>query len=177
MSGETTKNRQDLEQVITRAIKKVKGTKENDLCKFLPAEEEGYMHHFTLRKMKSENPTKLGTMIDEHILRIEEPVRLGHKPRRPRGTRKKHDVIALTRAELEQLMKHLSQVGDEGMLNKFSRRQSLALIKKQLAASIRKHQIDHDLWAAYVDTVKLHNPQADPTPATPGQVMMTVQPN
>ncbi|MGE3954193.1 MAG: hypothetical protein AB7F31_03220 [Parachlamydiales bacterium] len=176
MSGEQTKSRQALEATIARAIAKVKGSKENDLCKYLPAEDEGYMHHFTLRKMKSEEPKKLSEMIDQHILKVEKPMRLRHKPRRPRGTRKKHDVIALTRGELEQLMHHLSRVGDEGMLNKFSRRQSLAMIKKQLIAAIRKHQIDHDLWAAYVDTVKLHNPSADPHPTTPGQVMMTVHP-
>ena len=46
------KELQELEDVISKAIKKVRGTKENDLCKYIPVSSGGYIHHFTLRKMK-----------------------------------------------------------------------------------------------------------------------------
>ena len=38
---------------VGEAIKKVNGRKENDLCKYIPGSGGGYMHHFTLKKMKS----------------------------------------------------------------------------------------------------------------------------
>ena len=43
----------ELESIIDKAIKKVNGRKENDLCKFIPMNSGGYMHHFTLKKMKN----------------------------------------------------------------------------------------------------------------------------
>ena len=45
-----TKNLVEIESVIAKAIKKVNGRKENDLCRFIPVTSGGYMHHFTLRK-------------------------------------------------------------------------------------------------------------------------------
>ena len=44
-----TRNIKEVEDIISKAVKKVGGKKENDLCKFLPMETGGYMHHFTLR--------------------------------------------------------------------------------------------------------------------------------
>ena len=42
LTEEKVKGRQELEKTIDRAIKKVQGTKENDLCKFLPGPTGGY---------------------------------------------------------------------------------------------------------------------------------------
>ena len=52
------KSLKELEEIISKAIKKVNGTKENDLCKYLPMDSGGYMHHFTLRKMKHKDPNQ-----------------------------------------------------------------------------------------------------------------------
>ena len=35
------------------AIKKVGAKRENDICRFIPMTSGGYMHHFTLKKMKT----------------------------------------------------------------------------------------------------------------------------
>ena len=40
--------RKEIEEVISRAIKKIGAKKENELCKYLPMKTGGYMHHFTL---------------------------------------------------------------------------------------------------------------------------------
>ena len=173
---ETLKNRQELDQIIDRAITKINGSKENDICKFLPVEAGGYMHHFTLRKMKSEQPSRLGQMISQYILKTDKPARVRHKPRRPRGSRKKHDVIALSRTELERLLLHISKAGDDEMMTKFSRRQSLALLKKQLIASIRKNIVDSELWNAFVELASLQHPFAEGSQPTLGHVMVTAHP-
>ncbi|MBM3207406.1 MAG: hypothetical protein FJZ57_02215, partial [Chlamydiae bacterium] len=57
-----TKNFKEIEDIIHKAIKKVNGRKENDLCKYIPMNSGGYMHHFTLKKMKNRQPAELGTL-------------------------------------------------------------------------------------------------------------------
>ncbi|MEK7340144.1 MAG: hypothetical protein AABZ92_05485, partial [Verrucomicrobiota bacterium] len=68
-----TKNLREIEDVIAKAIKKVNGRKENDLCKYLPMTSGGYMHHFTLRKMKTRQPHELGSMLEKYIINSERP--------------------------------------------------------------------------------------------------------
>lgn len=58
----------ELESIITKAIKKVGGSKENDLCRYIPMSNGGYMHHFTLRKMKNKQPDSLLNLIEKFIL-------------------------------------------------------------------------------------------------------------
>ena len=62
------KNLREVEEVIAKAIKKVNGRKENDLCKYLPMTSGGYMHHFTLRKMKNRQPHELSSLIEKFII-------------------------------------------------------------------------------------------------------------
>lgn len=165
MTAKETKSRKELEAAIDAAIKKVKGTKENDICKFLPVDAGGYMHHFTLRKMVKESPEELKKMISKHILDNKTPRRVPHKPRRPRGSRKKNDVIALTRTELERVLGHLRLAGDQEMAAKLSPRRSLAQLKRQLIACIRKNEADEELWRAYSEAINVsRNPSAEPTP-------------
>ena len=60
----------ELEDVIAKAVKKVRGTKENDLCKYIPMNSGGYMHHFTLRKMKYKSPKELNSLIEKSSVNI-----------------------------------------------------------------------------------------------------------
>ncbi len=143
----------DLDSLIEKAIKKINGSQENDICKFLPVETGGYMHHFTLRKMKSESPAELKKMIGQYILDTDRPRRVPHKPRRPRGSRKKHDVIALSRTELDRVLTHLRTAGDPELAARLSPRRSLPQLKRALIASIRKNDVDLELWNMYVDAV------------------------
>ena len=54
-----SKTKTNIEDIILKAIKKIGAKKENELCKYLPMKTGGYMHHFTLRKMKSKQPQEL----------------------------------------------------------------------------------------------------------------------
>jgi len=57
-----------LEDLIQKALSKVNGKKERDLCRFLPC-SRGYMHHFTFRKMMHESAQQLFDLIQESSLR------------------------------------------------------------------------------------------------------------
>ena len=59
-----------LESLIQAAVKKINGKKENDICRFIPISTGGYIHHFTMRKMKTEDPKQLAEWITQHIFSI-----------------------------------------------------------------------------------------------------------
>ena len=48
-------------------IENVNARKENDLCRYIPMTTGGYMHHFTLRKLKNRNPAELSALIEKFI--------------------------------------------------------------------------------------------------------------
>ncbi len=144
---------EDLESIIQKAINKVEGHKENDLCKFLPVSTGGYMHHFTLRKMKTEQPLELNGMIQQFIISPSSPDRVPPKPRAARGSRKRRDTITLSKGDLEQIRDFMRKSGNQEILSKLSYRRSLASVKRELISSIRKEVIDFDLWNSYVETI------------------------
>lgn len=142
---------QELESVIQKAIKKVGGTKENDLCKYIPADGGGYLHHFTLKKMKNESPTELATLIQKFINKIEKPLRVAPKPRAARGSRKRPGSVALTRPMLERMLNVARLVGDKEMIAMLSPKRPKAAVKRELIKSIRADRADSDLWDAWKD--------------------------
>jgi len=93
---DTAKSLKEIEDVIARAIKKVNGRKENDLCRYLPMSTGGYMHHFTLRKMKYKQPSELGTLIEKFIINADRPGTVPPKQRASRGPRKRRDQYTFT---------------------------------------------------------------------------------
>src|SRR3990167_1158892 len=123
-------------------MKKVGGSKENDLCKFIPSEKGGYVHHFTFRKMKAQLPHQLSDLIRRYIVQTDHPGKVAPRPRAARGSRKKRDIITLTREDVERL-RHISrQVGDSEMVAKLSPRRSLAMVRRDLIRSIRAGQVE-----------------------------------
>ncbi len=147
--------RTKLDQLIANAIEKVGGRKENDLCKYLPVPTGGYMHHFTLRKMKTEQPEQLFGLIEKFILKVEQPDRVTPKPRAARGSRKRRDQINLTKSDLERMLNIARIAGDKEMIAKLTPKKSLPQIKKDLISSIRQGRAEQELWNSYVET--LHN--------------------
>ncbi|NGX31359.1 MAG: hypothetical protein K940chlam8_00726 [Chlamydiae bacterium] len=143
------KTLQELEDIIQKAIKKVKGAKENDLCKYLPGDKGGYIHHFTMRKMKVQAPEKLKKMINERINDPSMPKRLAPRPRAARGSRKRRDQIVLTRPMLERILNVARLVGDKEMITMLSPKRPFATLKRDLIASIRQDQADMELWSAW----------------------------
>src|SRR5271167_1063052 len=108
MSRETietkTKNLRELEGVISRAVKKVGAKRENDICRYIPMTSGGYIHHFTLKKMKSKQPSELGAMIEKFIIASDRPGMVAPKQRAPRGSRKRRDHMTFTRTQLERML-------------------------------------------------------------------------
>lgn len=148
-----TKSIYELEDVIAKAIRKVKGTKENDLCKYIPMSSGGYMHHFTLRKMKYRSSKELGSLIEKFILNPDRPLVIPPKPRAARGSRKKRDQMNFTKLQLERLLNMARLSGDKEMVAILSPKKSLAHCKRELIQSIRHGILDHELWNSYVEAV------------------------
>ena len=148
-----TKKLEELEGVIAKAIKKVRGRKENDLCKYIPMNSGGYMHHFTLRKMKYKNPSELSSLIEKFIIKAARPLVVAPKQRAARGSRKKRDNNSFSRLQLERLLNMARLSGDKEMIALLSPRKSLPQTKRELIQAVRQGIVDHELWNAYVESV------------------------
>lgn len=147
----------DLEEVIGKAIKKVGVKKENDLCRFLPMSSGGYMHHFTLRKMKHKQPKELQSQIEKFILNSSKPLSVPPKQRAARGSRKRRDQYTFTRSQLERMLNIARIAGDKEMVSVLSPKKSLASCKRELIAAIRNNVADQELWNCYTEAVHSHN--------------------
>jgi len=146
---------EDIESVIEKAIKKVQGRKENDLCKYLPMASGGYMHHFTLRKMKLKQPKELMTLIEKFIIKSDKPNVIAPKQRAARGSRKRKDQLTFTKNQLERLLNMARLSGDKEMVSALSPKKSLATCKRDLILSIRQGVVDTSLWNAYVESSRI----------------------
>ncbi len=149
-----TKTLDDIEDVISKAIDKVGGDKENDLCKYLPMSAGGYMHHFTLRKMKLKQPFELGSLINQFILESKAPNAVAPKQRAARGSKKRKDQMTFTRIQLERLLNIAKQTGDKEMISLLSPKTSLATAKRNLMASLRQGIVDEELWYSYKESAE-----------------------
>ena len=157
MSNEPkTKSLKEIEDIIAKAIKKVGGKKENDLCKYIPMSSGGYMHHFTLRKMRLKQPQELGALIEKFITHNERPHSVPPKQRAARGSRKRRDQITFTRGQLERMLTIARLAGDKEMVTILSPKKSLASCKRELIASIRHGKVEPELWNAYSECVHAH---------------------
>lgn len=152
MTQGKAKSLSELEDVIAKAIKKVGGTKENDLCKYIPM-EEGYMHHFTLKKMKHKEPSELCSLIEKFIIRKDKVKAIPPKQRAPRGTRKRQGQMSFSRTQLERMLNMARLAGDKEMIALLSPKESIASIKRKLIQAIRQNAIDHELWNNYVEII------------------------
>ena len=142
-----------LEQLITGAIKKVNGKRENDLCRYLPMASGGYMHHFTLRKMKHQLPEKLSELIRRYIIEAERPLTVRPKQRAARGSKKKKDQVILSDVDVESLRQLARSVGNKDLLKKLMPKKELKVIKRELISSIKKGLVEPILWSNYVEAL------------------------
>ena len=151
------KSLEDIEEVIAKAIQKVGGNKENDLCKYLPMSTGGYMHHFTLRKMKLKQPYELGSLIEKFIIQATKPSVVLPKQRAARGSKKRKDQLTFTKTQLERLLNMAKLSGDQEMISILSPTESIIALKRKLIQSIRKGLVDTNLWNTYVEHIELQN--------------------
>lgn len=142
-----------LDALIHAAVKKIQGKKENDICRYLPVDTGGYIHHFTMRKMKTEAPQALQAMISKHIINADSPKTVQPKQRAARGSRKRRDQVILTKQDIERMLKMARLAGDQDMIRKLTPRKDLRTIKRELIASIKHGRIEQDLWQSYVESM------------------------
>lgn len=146
----------ELESLIDNAVKKIGGKKENDICRYLPINTGGYIHHFTMRKMKQEDPKQLIDMIKKFIVNPGKPQTVPPKSRAARGSRKRRDQFLFTKEDIERMLNMARLAGDKDMIRKLTPRKDLRQIKRELLASVRHNQIDHELWNSYVEAIAAH---------------------
>lgn len=164
---EQSSTKEELEKLIDKAIKKVCGDKENDLCRYLPGPGGGYMHHFTLKKMKHSAPQQLNKMLKTFILELDRPKTLDPKPRAPRGSKKRRDFVSFTKNDIERVLELARQVGDKDLLARFSPKKPLPSLKRELIRSIRNGIVSFELWNAYVEAIKSSNLASLTSTSTP----------
>jgi hypothetical protein len=148
-----TKHLKEIEDIISRAIKKVGAKRENDICRYIPMTSGGYMHHFTLKKMKSKQPSELGAMIEKFIISSDRPGMVAPKQRAPRGSRKRRDNLTFTRSHLDRMLTLARLAGDKEMVSVLAPKRSLATCKRELIAAIRHNRVEQELWNAYSEAV------------------------
>lgn len=152
--GSSMKSLKEVEEVIAKAIRKVGAKKENELCKYLPMTSGGYMHHFTLRKMKTKQPNELKDRIQKFILSAEKPAVIAPKARAARGSRKRKDQLLFTKTQLERMLNIAKLAGDKEIIAVLSPKKSLTTCKKDLIQAIRQNRVEQDLWNSYVESIQ-----------------------
>lgn len=147
-----------LNELIDKAIRKVGGDKENDICRYIPSEAGGYIHHFTMKKLKHENPQALFEKIEKFIIQPSNPHKVTPKQRAARGSRKRRDHYYFSKNDLERLL-HMARIsGDKDMVRKLTPRTDPRAIKRELIASIRQGRVEQELWNSYVESVNNTHP-------------------
>ncbi|NGX60933.1 MAG: hypothetical protein K940chlam9_00408 [Chlamydiae bacterium] len=136
-----------LKETVEQAMKKIDAGKENDICRYLPSPEGGYLHHFTYGKMKKTNPQECISLIEECILKNSSPRQLDPKPRASRKS--KQSDMNLPNEMFGQILILAQEAQDETLLTKLLGSKPLAEIKRELIRSIRAGQINAPLWESY----------------------------
>ncbi len=153
-STKSAKGLKEIEEVISKAIKKVGAKKENELCKYLPMKSGGYMHHFTLRKMKYKQPQELSGIIERFVINADRPSVIAPKQRAARGSRKRRDHMNFTRIQLERMLNIARLAGDKEIITILSPKRSLASCKKELIQAVRHNRVEPELWNNYVEAAQ-----------------------
>lgn len=150
-----------LQHLIDKAVKKIGGQKENDICRFLPSTVGGYIHHFTMRKMKTESPQELIGLIEKHIVNSDKPKSVAPKPRAARGSRKMRGNFLFSKHDMERLLNMARLAGDRELVRKLTPKEDLRTVKRKLISSIRHGRIEPELWEGYVEAqTNINHPTA-----------------
>ena len=143
------KQMSEAEALVANALHKIGGKKEKDLCRFLPSETEGYMHHFTLQKIRKTKPEEFRSLLQEFILNPETPQKL-----EPKTRIRRNKSLSLNQTDLKLVLQLAQKTGDNYLLSKLGAKFSLPRIKKELIKSIRENRMEEELWQSYIQSVE-----------------------
>lgn len=93
-----------LENLIRDAITKINGKNETSLCRLIPFKSGGYIHYFTLRKMKQKNPEKLYDLIQTHIIQPVNPQEIAVKSLELSSIYWEKRLVTITEAEMDRII-------------------------------------------------------------------------
>lgn len=147
-----------LESLIKTAMKKLGLSTENSLCRYIPSGTEGYIHHFTMRKMKTEDPVHLAELITKHIINKDNPHKVSPKKRAPRGSRKRRDQLPFTKHDIEKILSMARLANEHDLVRKLAPSKDFRAVKKELLASIRREEVDQALWHSYAEMAQMLKP-------------------
>lgn len=139
----------EIEEIINEALKKVGGEQEKDICKFLPADSGGYMHHFTMKKMKKTDSETFRQMLCKFILDPKAPRAIDPKPRARRNK-----PFSINQTDLKLILKLARETGDKQLLTKLGTKLSLSQLKRELIKSIKENRLEEELWSSYVQAIE-----------------------
>lgn len=147
---------QGLENFLSQAMKKINANQEKELCRYLPdLSRGGHMHHFTMRKMKTENTNGFIKLLNEYILNPESPQILPPKKRAPRKAKER--LMNFTESDFKKMLEIAKLAGDEEMVSKLTPKKSLKQAQRELIYSIQSERIDVELWNLYIDSLRQRN--------------------
>lgn len=149
----------ELENIISGAMKKIGAKLENAICRYLPAKNGGYIHHFTFRKLKKNEPSQLSDLLNRYILNPESPITVNPKRRAARGSRKRKDAYVVPKQEFDQILQMARSSGNTDLIRKLMRPRDLKTAQKELIAVIRRGIVDHELWNSFVEAAAQANRQ------------------
>lgn len=145
-------NSVDIDDIILMAIEKVQALKENDICRYIPSDEkDGYIHHFTMQKMRKERPAKLAALIHEHIMTPDNPKEVPPRQRAARGS-KKNAGFLFTKSDISRIVGVLQDAGEHDLIHKLVPKDPKT-VKKQLIQAIKNDEVQQPLWDAFCQQV------------------------
>lgn len=150
------------EAVTTTAMRKVGAKDDNELCRYIPATKgSGYIHHFSLRKLRSKDPEHYTQLLNKYVVNHSAPEKLPPKTRAPRGSRKRRELLALTKQDIDLLLSLARQSGQKEIVRKLNPPRELRALRRELLASIRRNEVKEDLWLSYSEAIAAaHAPAA-----------------
>lgn len=143
----------ELEPLLKKAMEKIGVDRENGLCPYLPAtDDEGRLHHFTLKKMKENAPNALADLITENILDKEAPKAIPSKPRL-RITKGKAVKLSLKQEQISELLAALKGSNNIELIKELSAHRSLKSIQREMIQMVKEKKVDASLWETYTQLV------------------------
>jgi len=146
--------RQELEEAITAASKKVNVKKETDLCHYIPTKHGDRLHHLAFKRMKLAQPDGLLQLLRTHIIENSKPSLLPPKQRSREIVDEGLVKVKLPKSQVPLLISILKKSGNPELASLISSHQTLPVIQRQIISMIRHKAVDQELWNTYVRLVE-----------------------
>ncbi len=114
------------------------------------------MHHFTYRKLKSQEPEKFIQLLNKHIVDATKLQSIPPKQRAARGSRKRPNQLNFTKNDIDRILQMARAQGEKDLIRKLSRK-DLKALKRELIQNIKNNRVDQELWTHTLMQLLLNN--------------------